>query len=265
MVKSFGKTAHSPRLIKAYKHGWPRHAVNAMIVRKMKKGLFQVRAQGVEQLRATLDAEPGGVLFLANHSSWWDFFLAHYLNTAIPVDGYGMTEHSNMLKFGFFRRIGAFSIDRTDPASVRASIEYTAELLNGPRAGVWLFPQGKIICNNARPLEFQAGLRVLLAKAGRLRIVPTALRYEFWQDERPEACVRFGAPVWVDKSERATLIVDWQERLTTELDSLTADVLTQDANRFTSLFTGQESVHNRFSRLTRWIRGQEDERTTKQV
>ena len=226
-----------------------------MIVGKMKKALFQVRVQGLDRLRATLDSEPGGVLFLANHSSWWDFFLAHYLNTAIPVDGYGMTEHTNMLKFGFFRRIGAFSIDRTDPVSILASIDYTAELLRRPRAGVWLFPQGKILCNDLRPLEFQGGLRLLLARAGRLRIVPTAIRYEFWQDERPEVCVRFGEPVWVEKSERTTIIDEWQGRLTTELDALTMDVLSQDGLRFTSLFTGQESTHNRFDRIKKRIFG----------
>ncbi len=218
-----------------------------MIVWKLKKAVYQVRVQGLDQLRASLEADPSGVLFLANHSSWWDFFMAHYMNTMIPVDGYGMTEHTNMLKFGFFRRIGAFSIDRDDPASIRASIEYAVELLQGARAGVWLFPQGKIVCNEVRPLEFQGGLRVLLAKAGRLRIVPTALRYEFWQDERPEACVRFGEPVWVEKSERKTVVEDWRLRLTQELDELTRDVLTQDSSRFVDLLQGQGSIHDRYA------------------
>ena len=104
-----------PRLIRAYKHGWPRLAVRAMIASKVRKGFFRVRAQGIERLRTAIDAEPGGTLFLANHSCWWDLFLAHILNEAIPVDGYGMMEHFNMRRFGFFRRIGAFSVDRTDP------------------------------------------------------------------------------------------------------------------------------------------------------
>ena len=224
-----------------------------MIIWKLKHAIFQVRVQGLDQLRTSLDEEPGGVLFLANHSSWWDFFMAHYLNSAVPVDGYGMTEHTNMLKFGFFRRIGAFSIDRNDPASIRASIDYTAQLLKGPRAGVWVFPQGKIICNDVRPLQFQGGLRVLLAKAGRLKIVPTAIRYEFWQDERPEAFVRFGKPVWVDKSQRHTIIEDWQTRLTEELNDLTHDALSQDSLRFASLLQGQGSIHDRYARLKGWV------------
>ena len=49
----------------------------------------------------------------------------------IPVDGYGMMEHFNMVRFRFFRRIGAFSIDRTDPRSVRASLDYAVGRLRG--------------------------------------------------------------------------------------------------------------------------------------
>ncbi len=155
-----------PRMIAAYKHGWPRAAVGAMILHKMRKGFFRVRAQGIERLRSLIDEDPSGTLFLANHSCWWDLFLVHFLNETIPVDGYGMMEHFNMLRFGFFRRIGAFSVDRTDPASVRASLDYAAGLLKLPKAGVWIFPQGRMIGNDARPLGFQPGLRALVRRAG---------------------------------------------------------------------------------------------------
>lgn len=193
-------------------------------------------------------------MFLANHSSWWDFFLAHYLNSIIPVDGYGMTEYANMAKYGFFRRIGAFSVDRTNPMAVRASIEYSVLLLKRGNAGVWLFPQGKIVCNDVRPLGFQPGLRAIVQKAGRVRLVPTAVRYEFWQDERPEACVRFGAPHWVDRSQRSSLLAEWENRLTQELDALRDDVLTQDAARFITVFHGRDSIHDRYARLARrWL------------
>ncbi len=47
-----------------------------------------------------------------------------------------------MVRFGFFRRIGAFSVDRTDPASVRASLDYAAGC-SGPRAGRLGLPPGE--------------------------------------------------------------------------------------------------------------------------
>lgn len=243
------------RMLKAHKAGWPRLAVHRMILWKLRGGLNTIRAQGIDRVRQTLDQEPGGLLFLANHSCWWDLFLAHYLNEAVPLDGYGMMEHFNLQRFGFFRRIGAFSVDRTDPASVRASIDYTAELLAKPRAGVWLFPQGRIASNDVRPLGFQPGLRLLLRRTGRIRIVPVALRYEFWQEERPEALVRFGEPTWVEAAERSQVLDVWEQRLTAELDALRVDAIAQAADRFTVLFAGKRSINDRYARVREQVAG----------
>jgi len=243
------------RMIAAHKHGWPRAAVDAMIQRKVRGGFHQVYAQGLTSLRTSLDNEPGGTLFLANHSCWWDLFLVHFLNESIPVDGYGMMEHFNMVRFGFFRRIGAFSVDRTDPASVRASLEYAAGLLRAPRSGVWVFPQGKIQGNESRPITFQPGIRALIRRTGRVRVVPVAFRYDFWQDERPEALVRFGTPTYVDRPDLPTLIPTFEARMTLELDALRVDSLAQDPTRFESLMQGRRSISESYARLRARFRG----------
>lgn len=245
----------APRIIEAHKHGWPRVAVRAMITRKLRGGFHRIRAQGLERLREALDADPSGTLFLANHSCWWDLFLVVHLNDVIPVDGYGMMEHFNLLRFGFFRRIGAFSVDRTDPASVRASLDYTRQLLSRPRAGVWIFPQGRMIANDARPLGFQPGLRALVKRAGRVRVVPVAFRFEFWQDEHPEAFARFGEPEWVEKAGASDVVERMESRLTAELDALKADVSTQDAARFATILEGPASISDRYARLRARFRG----------
>ncbi len=236
-------------IITAYKHGWPRLAVASMIRRKLRSSFFRIRVQGLDALRAALDADPSGVLFLANHSCWWDLFLVVHLNDAIPVDGYGMMEHFNMLRFGFFRRIGAFSVDRANPSSVRASLEYAVGLLKRPRAGVWLFPQGRILGNDARPLRFQPGLRALVRKAGRVRVVPVSFRFEFWQDERPEAFVRFGELEWVEKTNASTIVERMERRLTDELELLKLDVTTQDGSKFTTTLEGSGSISDRYAKL----------------
>ena len=239
----------SSTIITAYKHGWPQRAVSAMIRHKLRSGLFRIRVQGLEALRATLDADPSGVVFLANHSCWWDLFLVVHLNETIPVDGYGMMEHFNMLRFGFFRRIGAFSVDRTDAASVRASLDYAAGLLKRPRAGVWIFPQGRMLGNDVRPLGFQPGLRALVRKAGRVRVVPVAFRFEFWQDERPEAFVRFGEPESVEAADASAVVERMERRLTDELDCLKRDVTAQEATRFTTTLEGSGSISDRYANL----------------
>ena len=244
-----------PHLIEAYKRGWPRLAVDALIRSKMRGGFHQILTQGCDRLRDEVDRDPSGTLFLANHSCWWDLFLVHLLNETIPVDGYGMMEHFNMVRFGFFRRIGAFSVDRTDPRSVRSSLEYASNLLRRPRAGVWIFPQGKIESNDVRPLVFQPGIRALVRRAGRVRVVPVAFRYEFWQDERPEALVRFGEPSWVDRPDLADLIPRFERRLTEELDALRADAIAQRAGNFAPLVEGKRSISERYARFLARFRG----------
>ena len=245
----------SPRFIPAHKFGWPKRAVHRMIVGRMRSGLFSVRVQGLERLRLALDDDPSGILFVANHSCWWDLFLAHYLNEAIPLDGYGMMQHANLSRFGFFRRIGAFSVDRSSPAGVKASIEYAAGLLAKPRTGVWLFPQGRIESNDVRPIVFEKGLRTLARKAGRIRLVTAALRYDFWQDEHPEALIRFGEPTWIERSELPTLLDEWSSRLTVELDALKSDSLSQDPSRFVNVMEGRASMSERYARFRLRVRG----------
>jgi len=246
----------APRMIEAYKSGWPRHAIDALIRSKLRGGFHQILAQGLDRLRLDLDRDASGTLFLANHSCWWDLFLVHLLNETIPVDGYGMMEHFNMLRFGFFRRIGAFSVDRTDPRSVRASIEYATSLLRRPRSGVWIFPQGKIETNDVRPIVFQPGIRALVRKTGRIRVVPVAFRYDFWQEERPEALVRFGEPAWVDRADLPTLIPTFQQKLTAELDALRADSIAQRMEAFAPLVEGKRSISERYARVRARFRAQ---------
>jgi 1-acyl-sn-glycerol-3-phosphate acyltransferase len=243
------------RIIKADKRGWPRWAVHRMIVRRLQKAFHGFWAQGLEPLREALATEPSGILFVANHSSWWDLFFVHYLNTQVPVDGYGMMEHYNLRRFGFFRRIGAFSVDRTNQAAIRQSIDYTVELLRRPRAGVWIMPQGRMLANDERPLVFQRGLRSIVSRAGRVRVVCVALRYEFWQDERPEAFVRFGETRLLERAGNESVLQECEKWLTDELDSLRGDVVAQAVARFTPLGRGRVSINERYGRVRARLMG----------
>ena len=250
---SQSRRTQTPRVLKADKRGLGRRAVEAMIHSKMRDGFHSILAQGLDAIRAEIDREPDGTLFLANHSNWWDLFLVHTLSETIPVDGYGMMEHANLKRFGFFRKIGAFSVDRTDPVSIRASLDYAVELLKQPRAGVWIFPQGKIVPNDRRPLGFQPGIRALIRRAGRVRVVPVAFRYEFWQDERPEALVRFGPARWVEPDQGPVVVEQWETAVTQQLDQLKTDAVAESAERFSLILGGKPSISERYARFKSWL------------
>ena len=245
------------KLIKADKTGWQRHWVRKMIHYKVRTSFHSCLGQGIENLRKAYQENPEtGVLAVANHSNWWDFMFGLWLIDHLKVDGYGMTEHTNLVKYNFFKRVGIFSIEKTHGPSVKASIEYTSELLNRPNSYVWIMPQGRILCNDTRPLDFQDGLRLILRKSRRITMIPVALRYEFWQDEKPEACVRYGTHEVVEwsKDSASGLIDHWEERVSAELDQLKHDTLSQDLTRFEILQRGPKSLNERMEGLSKYAK-----------
>ena len=122
-------------------------------------------------------------------------------------------------------------------------------------AGVWIFPQGEIETNDARPLTFQPGIRALVRRTGRVRVVPVAFRYDFWQDERPEALIRFGEAARVDRLDLPHLIPTFECRLTEELDALRVDPIAQNAGAFVPLVEGKPSISESDARFHTRFRG----------
>jgi hypothetical protein len=58
---------------------------------------------------------------------------------------------------------------------------------------VCLFPEGELRPFGVLPLRLQRGVE-LLARAGKSECVPVALRYAFFEHERPDVLVELGAP-----------------------------------------------------------------------
>ena len=74
-------------------------------------------------------------------------------------------------------------------------------------------------------------------------LVPLAIEYPFWNERKPEALVRFGAPIEAG-GDRG--IAAWTELLEAELgrtmDALAADSLTRNPALFESLVRGRGGV-----------------------
>lgn len=84
-----------------------------------------------------------GILYLMNHSSWWDGLLAYHAAGKLPGKRhYFMMEEEQLRKYAFFRKLGAYSINPGSPGDARASLRYTAGLLQAGE-NVWMYPEGK--------------------------------------------------------------------------------------------------------------------------
>ncbi|MBL8913827.1 MAG: lysophospholipid acyltransferase family protein [Archangium sp.] len=142
-------------------------------------------------MRGALPADEPVVLY-ANHTNFWDGFVAHLVVQGAAREGYVMMEERNLERFRFLRRLGAFSVRRGSPASARESLRHAAGLLERPRSTVLVFPQGKLEPYRAA-LHCERGAE-LLARWARVRCVPMVIRYEVFEHEFPDVLVAVGAP-----------------------------------------------------------------------
>ena len=144
-------------------------------------------------VRGELPSDEGARLVYVNHSNWWDGFVLHQLGQVAGWDAYCLMEEKNLRRYRFLSRIGAFSIRPGDPSSALESLRYARELMRLPRATVFLFPEGEHRPFGVLPMRLQRGVE-LLARAGRVECVPVALRYAFFEHERPDVLVEVGTP-----------------------------------------------------------------------
>jgi 1-acyl-sn-glycerol-3-phosphate acyltransferase len=175
-------------------------------------------------------------LVYANHTSFWDGFLAQAIAQHSSRDVYAVMEEHNLARYRFLARVGAISIRRDDARSALETFKYVTTVLTRPSATVFIFPQGKIISNQQRPLQLERGA-ALLARMGKVRCVPIALRYTMFEHEFPDVLVSVGAP------HVATSIEEMEKNLTALCDELS---LRRDPSGFDVIVAGRQSVAERW-------------------
>lgn len=160
------------------------------------------------------------VLYIMNHCSWWDGLLVYEAVSRLSVRSHlMMMDERELRKFRFFRRVGAFSIDKSKASAIRESLDYAAARLH-EGFGVWLFPQGDLFHLEERPLRFQSGVGLVLRRCPDAVVVPVTVYLTFGLHMKPEASLWFGEPVercWgvMDRRETARLL---EQAVTAQLD-----------------------------------------------
>lgn len=175
-------------MIASQKRGLSARLLHWYIARKLRR-----QFRGVWQRGELPTPKDGGVLLYANHSGFWDAFVAHTVVTAGGWDGHAWMEERNLTRYRFLRGIGAFSVRRGDAASSLAAMRESRRLVALPKTAVLLFPEGEQRLPGAGPLRLERGLEVL-ARVCRVPCVPLAFRYAFFESEYPDVVVDVGAP-----------------------------------------------------------------------
>lgn len=171
-----------------------------------------------------------------NHSSWWDGLIAFRISEIAKSDDFAMMEEKHLQRFFLFRRLGAFSVIRENPRQAVESINYAVELLkeDGDRT-LWIFPQGEILPNDARPIFFYNGISRIVEKLNECRLLPIAVRYEFTGEFKPEVFVKIGQENIIKTGKNfdsKEFTLSLSENLTLILDNLKRQVVEREFEDF---------------------------------
>lgn len=178
------------------------------------------------------------VLFIANHSSWWDGLLFFFLNKTIwRHDIHMMMLEDGLERYRYFRWLGAFSINRQKPKEIIVSLQYAEQLLQSGKSVV-LFPQGDEYHLETRPLQFQTGIGYLAERCPDIPIIPISFYYSFRHERKPEVWIQQGHPVLsthftgTTRKEKTLFL---QDLCTVQLDHLKEQALAENTEAFQEL------------------------------
>ncbi|HEY8560565.1 MAG TPA: lysophospholipid acyltransferase family protein [Pyrinomonadaceae bacterium] len=192
----------------------------------LRRKFYSIEVSGLEFL---LNKNPKLPLIIyCNHSSWWDGLVAFEISRKAGLRSYIMMEEKQLKKLFLFRLLGAFSVVREKPREALKSIDYAVDLLKADQQNtLWIFPQGKIVPNDRRPLSIYRGLARIVERVGECSTASLSMRYEFLGEFKPRIFVRIDEPqpIRVDENfDSKNLSKTFCARLTAGLDDLRNDV-----------------------------------------
>lgn len=192
-----------------------------------------------------IDAPKGPALIISNHSSWWDGLLFFFLNYRFwKLDVHIMMHERGLKKFPFFRRLGAFSIDRNNPKDILASLRYAEGLLKQGKT-VILFPQGDEYHLETRPLEFHTGILYLMEKCPNVPLVPVRFYYSMRREKKPEVWIDQGTALAltdIPEGSRHERTLWLQNREIAALDRLKGEVLEENYEEFQDMLKRRRTI-----------------------
>ncbi len=219
--------------------------------------LFWRRFNAVRVSRAGLPAAaPGPLIICTNHPSWWDPALFILLQTLLfpGRPGFGPMDQAALGKYRLLARMGVFGIELESRRGAADFLQRCGHVLAQPSSVLWITAQGEFADQRARPIRLRPGIGHLLRRVPNATVLPLAMEYGFWNEGKPEALARFGAPI---AAGRTRGVAEWTALLEAEL-TRTADALAEDSQRrdprlFQRLVTGSAAVGPIYGAY-RWLR-----------
>jgi len=248
----------------------PPRALAARIFARYLRGLarkhFSAVHLGGPVVRAGGTAGEPAVLFVANHTNWWDGFLAALVTDRLGLHFQILMEAVNLGRYPVFDHVGALPLRRDSRSGAYADLQAAAQRLGRAGTALWIFPQGRRRPAAAPIGDTERGAAQLALLAGRpLDIQPVAFRYAYLGEQLPEAFAwlgeRFPATRRLGDSAgsvsdggataraaRRELAGEIERRLQLTVTALDRRLAEERLEEFTLLVPGRLSINKRLDR-----------------
>jgi 1-acyl-sn-glycerol-3-phosphate acyltransferase len=214
-----------------------------------RRAFHTIAVRGLERLRSLPQDRP--VLLFCNHTSWWDGVMIYLLTREMKHKaGYLMMEEKQMTHYRFFSWLGAFSVDLTSPIRSAAALRYAQRLLQVNETAIFIFPQGRI-CRRNEMIEVKPGTAYLGKSAPQAMLVPMAMRYEFFREDRPNALIEIGEPFPGIECDEWRIAHDCNETYA----RVNQSAREQDLTDFTRLFKPRLPLNKRWEWVKLFLAG----------
>lgn len=139
----------------------------------------------------TTIAKASSYIFMSNHFSFLDGFIAGYLlkkelHDKNPLKGlYIMVLEKQLQKNKWITKFGGFSV-APGTATVNESLAYAAELLNEPGNVLLLYPQGKIESNHVDFINIKNGIAEIVPRIkGNCQLIWSSNLIDYYEGIKP--------------------------------------------------------------------------------
>lgn len=213
---------------------------------------------------AATEARPprGPILFVANHTNWWDGFLACLVTARLGLDFQILMEAANLDRYPVFRRVGALPVRRDSAVRAWDDLAAATAHLRRPGTALWVFPQGARR-PPAEPITAteRGAAQIIAWHDAPLTLWPVAFRYAYLGEQLPEAFVWLGEPVALagsggrsgsageGRARRREMALRIESALAATLAVLDARLSIEDRTAMDLLLPGKPSINKRLDRL----------------
>ncbi|MCO8120960.1 lysophospholipid acyltransferase family protein [Stieleria sp. TO1_6] len=137
------------------------------------------------------------VIVYANHPSWWDPLIAHYLHRQLfsPRHFFAPIDAEALQQYRVFEKLGFYGVQLSSQSGAAAFLKTSLSILDQPNSAIWITPEGRFVDSRDLSATLMPGLAHLCHRSQNVVAVPIALEYTFWDERLPVCLASLGTPI----------------------------------------------------------------------